>query len=101
MRIQHEIRAGFTRERVQQGDQQRMLEAIREITRVIHVTVVHPPIASSASSGHRGRAVMWIPSLQPSRSRSTPAQATITALSEQSLTGGAANRKSLDRAAPA
>ena len=82
-------------------NQQRVLEAIREIPRVIGVAIVHPGIASRASSGHRGRALTSMPSLHPSRSRSMPAQATITALSEQSLTGGATSRNPRDRAASA
>ena len=99
MRIEHETRVGLTRERIEESNQQRVLEAVREIACVIGVTVVHPTTASSASSGHRGRALTSIPSLQPSRSRSTPAQATITALSLQSLTGGATKRNPFDTAA--
>ena len=109
----------LARQRAQQPDQQRVLEAVADIAGVEGVAVVHgvphpalsargegekaPSPCGRGGGGHapHGRMSAQRParprretqrSAQPSRSRSIPAQATITALSVQSRTGGATSR---------
>ena len=86
--IQHEQRPRLALQGAQQRDQQRVLHAIAEIAGVKCVPVIH---RANASSGQRGRGAKSIPSTRPRRSRSSPVQATMTALSVQRRMGGATN----------
>src|SRR6185312_16912289 len=89
MGVQDVDRRGLAQQRAQHPEQQRVLEAIGEVPGMEGMAIIHGGPSVSVSSGQRGRGAKSRLLVSPSRSRSIPVQATITALSVQSRTGGA------------
>src|SRR5579883_47832 len=79
--VEHAERRGLALQRAKQPDQDGMFYAVGEIASMKGVAVVH--------NGHLGRGAKSSLSAKPSRSRSIPVHATMTALSVHSRTGGA------------